>query len=311
VICSNVLGGCAGTTGPLSTNPATGKPYGLTFPVVTVTDMVRVQKKLLEHLGIEKLLTVIGGSMGGMQALEWTLLYPDVPKSAIVIAACASQSAQEIAFDAVGRNAILTDLDWEDGNYYGKNKKQTGLAIARMIGHITYLSEEGMDKKFGRRLQEGKKYGYNILGSAKETGDSRATDPFENRFDREFAVESYLAHQGKKFVERFDANSYLYITKAMDYFNIAEKYGQGSLSKAFEKAEAEYLLVSFSSDWLYSSAQSKEIVESLRANDLDVSYLEVKSRHGHDAFLLEKKTVEENRILSQALKNFISYIKET
>ncbi len=308
VICSNVLGGCSGSTGPSSVNPETGKPYGLSFPVVTIGDMVRAQKELITYLGVKKLVTVIGGSMGGMQAIDWTLRYPGIPKSAVVIASCAAQSAQEIALDAVGRNAITTDCEWENGEYYGKNRQLKGLAVARMIGHITYLSEEGMDKKFGRKLQEGSGFTYRIKEKAGVEKQGKA-DPFEIKFDREFAVESYLAHQGKKFIDRFDANSYLYITKAMDYFNAAKQYGNGSLEAAFEKAEAEYLLISFSSDWLYSSAQSKEIVEALRVNDIDVSYLEVQSRHGHDAFLLEKKTIEENRILSQAIKNFISHIE--
>jgi homoserine O-acetyltransferase len=306
VICSNIIGSCYGSTGPSSTNPATGKPYGLDFPVITIHDMVRAQKKLLDYLGISKLVTVIGGSMGGMQALDWCLQFPDVPESAIIIASCAEQSAQEIAFDAVGRNTIITDLDWENGNYYGKNKKLTGLAIARMIAHITYLSEEGMDKKFGRKLQySNKSYTYRILNTEKDPN----RDDFENKFEREFAVESYLAHQGKKFVDRFDANSYLYITKAMDYFDVAEKYGGGSLVKALKKVEAEMLLVSFTSDWLYSTSQAKTIVEALRINNKDVSYLEIKSQYGHDAFLLEKRSLTENKILSQAIKNFLSHAK--
>ena len=305
VICSNVIGSCYGSTGPASENPQTKKPYGLDFPVVTIQDMVKAQKKLIDHLGIKKLLAVIGGSMGGMQALEWTLQFPEVPESAVVVASCYAQSAQEIAFDAVGRNAIKTDPEWEDGNYYGKNRKLTGLSIARMIGHITYLSEEGMETKFGRKLQnEQGGYSYRIKD---DTGDS-GRDSFENKFEREFAVESYLAHQGRKFLDRFDANSYLYITKAMDYYNAAEKYGKGSLTGALEKVKAEFLVISFSSDWLYSSAQGKEIVEALRVNNKDVSYLEVDSKHGHDAFLLEQKTVEENRILGQAISNFLSYI---
>ncbi len=304
VICSNVLGGCYGSTGPASINPKTNKPYGLEFPVVTISDMVKAQKCLLDQLGIEKLVTVIGGSMGGMQAIEWTLQFPDIPKSAIVIASCTSQSAQEIAFDAVGRNSITTDPDWENGDYYGKNKELTGLAIARMVGHITYLSEEGMDQKFGRRLQgDVKNYSYKI----KDILGQPDAD-LEKKFDREFEVESYLAHQGKKFVNRFDANSYLYLTKAMDYFEVEDKYGGGSLTKALKRTKAETLLISFTSDWLYSSDQSKKIVEALRINNKDVSYLEIKSKHGHDAFLLEKKTVAENKILSQAIKNFISHI---
>ncbi len=307
VICSNVLGSCYGSTGPSSINPKIGKPYGLDFPVITISDMVKAQKYLIDHLGIEKLVTVIGGSMGGMQAIEWTLQFPDIPQSAIVIASCAAQTAQEIAFDAIGRNSIISDPDWENGNYFNKNKKLKGLAVARMIGHVTYLSEEGMEKKFGRKLQYDKKYSYKI--KPKFENEPSNLSEMEKQFDREFAVESYLSHQGKKFVDRFDANSYLYLTKAMDYFDVAAKYGGGSLVNAFKKVKAEYLLVSFSSDWLYSSLESKEIVRALRLNNKDISYIEIKSRHGHDAFLLEKKSVTENRILSQAIKNFLSYIK--
>lgn len=306
IICSNIIGSCYGSTGPSSINPATGKPYGLDFPIITIHDMVKAQKKLLDYLGISKLVTVIGGSMGGMQALDWCLQFPDIPESAIIIASCAEQSAQEIAFDAVGRNTIITDPDWDNGNYYGKNKKLTGLAIARMIAHITYLSEEGMDKKFGRKLQySNKSYSYRIVNTERDPN----RDEFENKFEREFAVESYLAHQGKKFVDRFDANSYLYITKAMDYFDVAEKYGGGSLIKALKRIEAEVLLISFTSDWLYSTSQAKAIIEALRINNKDVSYLEIKSQYGHDAFLLEKRSFTENKILSQAIKNFLSHAK--
>ncbi|MBP7792101.1 MAG: homoserine O-acetyltransferase [Candidatus Goldbacteria bacterium] len=306
IICSNIIGSCYGSTGPSSTNPATGKPYGLDFPVITVHDMVRAQKKLLDYLGISKLATVIGGSMGGMQALDWCLQFPDVPESAVIIASCAEQSAQEIAFDAVGRNAIINDPDWRNGCYYGENKKLTGLAIARMIAHLTYLSEEGMDKKFGRKLQySNKSYSYRIINTEKDP----TRDDFENKFEREFAVESYLSHQGKKFVDRFDSNSYLYITKAMDYFDVAEKYGNGSLIKALKRIEAEILLISFTSDWLYSPPQAKSIVEALRINNKDVSYLEIESQYGHDAFLLDKKSLTENKILTQAIKNFLSHAK--
>ena len=306
IICSNVLGSCYGSTGPASINPKTGKQYGLSFPVVTIHDMVRAQKKLLDFLGIEKLVTVIGGSMGGMQAIDWCLQFPDMPESAIIIASCAEQSAQEIAFDAVGRNAIISDCDWNNGDYYGKSTKLTGLAVARMVGHITYLSEEGMDKKFGRKLQANKTaYSYNIVNKEKDP----AISDFENRFDREFTVESYLAHQGKKFTDRFDANSYLYITKAMDYFDAALKYGGGSLKQAIKRVEAELLVISFTSDWLYSSAQSKSIVEAMCVNNKDVSYMEIKSQHGHDAFLLDKKGINENRLLGQAIKNFLSHAK--
>src|ERR1035437_7017593 len=295
IICSNILGSCYGTTGPASINPATGKEYGMTFPEVTIPDMVKVQKNLLDYFGIEKLVSVIGGSMGGMQALEWALQFPDVPKSVIVIAASAALSAQEIALDAVGRNAIKMDAHWENGNYYGKDKKLKGLAVARMVGHISYLSEEGMEKKFGRRIED--------------AAMAASMSPFEKEFENGFAVEGYLAHQGKKFVERFDANAYLYVTKAMDYFDVDNKYGGGSLTKAMKRVKAEVLMVSFTSDWLFSPAQAKEIVQALTLNNKDVSYIEIKSIHGHDAFLLEKKTVSENKILGQAFKNFLIHIK--
>lgn len=305
VICSNVIGSCYGSTGPSSVNPKTGKPYGTNFPVVTISDMVRAQKKLLDHLGVPKLVAVIGGSMGGMQAIEWTLAYPEIPESAIVIASCAEQSAQEIAFDAVGRNCVTSDPNWSNGDYYGKNRELKGLAVARQMAHITYLSEEGMDKKFGRKLQESNKYAYKIIDHAPKP----TCEGMECSFDREFTVESYLAHQGKKFTERFDANSYLYITKAMDYFDVAEKYGAGSLTRAMKKVQAEYLVISFTSDWLYSSTQSKAIVEAMRVNNKDVSYMEIKSSYGHDAFLLGNKNVTENKILTQAIRNFLSHAK--
>jgi homoserine O-acetyltransferase len=270
VICSNIIGGCKGSTGPGSINPKTNKPYGQNFPLVTIRDMVLVQKYLLDYLGIKSLISVIGGSMGGMQALEWTLQFPEIPQSAIIIAACASLSAQAIAFHAVGRNAIIHDQTWNAGQY--GRKKVSGLAVARMLGHITYLSEEGMRHKFGRRLQNGNKLSYG--------------------FTNEFQVESYLAYQGLKFLERFDANSYLYITKAMDYYNAAQQYGNGSLVQALKRVKAKLLLISFSSDWLFHPNQSLEIVQALRTNNKDVSYLEIESNYGHDAFLLENKDLK-------------------
>ena len=295
VICSNILGSCYGTTGPASIDPTTKKEYGMKFPEITIPDMVKVQKNLLDYLGIEKLVSAIGGSMGGMQALEWALQFPDIPKSVIVIAASAALSAQEIALDAVGRNAIKMDSKWENGNYYGKNSKLKGLAVARMIGHISYLSEQGMEIKFGRKLED------------REMAESMT--PFEKEFENGFAVEGYLAHQGKKFVDRFDANAYLYVTKAMDYFDVDEKYGGGNLNKAMKRVKAEVLMVSFTSDWLFSPAQAKQIVQALTLNNKDVSYIEIESIHGHDAFLLEKKTVAENKILGMAFKNFLIHIK--
>jgi homoserine O-acetyltransferase/O-succinyltransferase len=265
VICSNVLGGCKGTTGPSSINPETGRPWGLDFPVVTIEDMVKVQKRLIEHLGIEKLLCVTGGSMGGMQVLEWTVRYPDSVASAIPIATTARLNAQSIAFDAVGRNAVLADGNFANGQYHGGPAPDRGLAIARMVGHITYLSEQGMHEKFGRELRGADKYSYD--------------------FGNEFSVETYLDHQGRIFVERFDANSYLYITKAVDYYDLAAR--NGTLDAAFRNARAKYLLLSFSSDWLFPPAQSRQIVDALLATGRDVSYSEISSPYGHDAFLLE------------------------
>jgi homoserine O-acetyltransferase/O-succinyltransferase len=265
VICSNVLGGCRGTTGPSSINPATGCPYAMSFPVITIRDMVRLQKMLIEHLGIERLLSVTGGSMGGMQALEWAVSYPDAVASAIPIAATARHSAQQIAFNEVGRQAIIADPDWNDGNFYGRKPPARGLAVARMIGHITYMSDDSMREKFGRRLRDKDAFGYD--------------------FSVDFEVESYLRYRGGEFVNRFDANSYLYITKAMDYFDLCN--GNGSLSSVFERVKARFLVISFSSDWLYPSYQSQEIVRALRGRNLDVAYCELSSNYGHDAFLVD------------------------
>ncbi len=267
VICSNVIGGCRGSTGPSSINPRTGRPYGLSFPVVTVADMVRAQVHLIDHLGIEQLLAVAGGSMGGMQALEWTISYPNRVLSCIPVASAAHQSAQGIAFDEVGRQAIMADPNWQGGDYYSKTSPDAGLAIARMVGHITYLSDEAMHNKFGRRLRNKEKYGYD--------------------FSLDFEVESYLRHQGDIFTRRFDANTYLYITKAIDYFDLAS--GPGSLKDAFHNVGARFLVISFTSDWLYPSYQSKEIVRAIKANRGDVTYFEVNSSYGHDAFLLEEE----------------------
>jgi len=269
VICSNVIGGCRGSTGPSSLNPRTGRPYGLSFPVVTIADMVRAQRHLIDYLGIERLLTVTGGSMGGMQALEWAVSYPDRVRSCIAFATAARLSAQGIAFDEVGRQAIMADPHWRNGDYYGLANPDTGLAIARMVGHITYLSDESMHNKFGRRLRNREKYGYD--------------------FSPEFEVESYLHYQGDAFTKRFDANSYLYITKAIDYFDLSN--GHGSLKAAFRGVNARFLVISFTSDWLYPSYQSKEIVRAIKANAGDVTYFEVESSYGHDAFLLEYEAV--------------------
>ena len=269
VVCSNFLGSCYGTTGPSQTNPATGRPYGLDFPMITIADIVAVQKRLLDKLGIERLLCVIGGSMGGMQVLQWAVSYPDMVASAAVVASTTRLGAQAIAFDAVGRNAIVADGSFAGGQYHGAGGPDRGLGIARMIGHITYLSEEGMHQKFGRELQSADGYNYD--------------------FNSEFAVETYLDYQGQSFVDRFDANSYLYITKAMDYFDLVQEYG--SLQKAFAGTKSRFLVVSFSSDWLFTPRQSEDICNALTSLGRDVSYVNIQSPYGHDAFLLEPETL--------------------
>ncbi len=280
VICSNVLGSCKGTTGPASIDPQTGKPYGLTFPVITIQDMVTVQKMLIDHLGIKKLLSVAGGSMGGMQAAAWSVMLPDAIKSAIIIAACHRHTAQQIAFHEVGRQAIMSDPDWLAGDYYGKTIPKRGLAIARMIGHITYMSESSMEQKFGRKLVKKEVLGYS--------------------FAKDFEVEGYLEYRGQSFVERFDANSYLYLTKAMDYFDLTE--GELKLSEVFRGVCADILVISFTSDWLYPSYQSQAMVRALKANDIEVSYVELSSNYGHDAFLVE---IEEQ---SKAVSNYLAKV---
>lgn len=262
VISSNVLGGCKGSTGPSSINPATGAPYGLDFPIITIVDMVNAQKRLIDHLGIPRLLSVAGGSMGGMQALQWAVAYPEKIRSAIPIATTLKHSPQQIAFDEVGRQSIMADLDWRGGNYYGKNPPERGLAIARMIGHITYMSDQSMEEKFSRRLRE---------------------RDFSFSFKSDFEVEGYLRYRGDTFVKRFDANSYLYITKAMDYFDVA---GQKFIPFG-TKVDTQFLVLSFESDWLYPSYQSRDIANELRMRGIDVTYCEIKSTYGHDAFLLE------------------------
>ena len=278
VISSNMLGGCSGPTGPCSINPETGKPYGLSFPVITIEDAVKVQKKLVEFLGVKKLI-VAGGSMGGMQALEWSITNSDMVSAVIIIASTSKLTAQGIAFNAVGRNAILSDPYFNNGDYYDKeNQPEKGLAIARMVGHITYLCEESMHKKFGRRFQYSDKPNFD--------------------FNIDFQVESYLEHQGKTFVDRFDANSYLYITKAVDYFDLAQKHG--SLKAAFEKTNSRFLVMSFTSDWLFPTSQSKEIVQALIKAGKDVSFCEIESPCGHDAFLLEFETQ------TKIVKSFLS-----
>ncbi len=279
VICSNIIGSCMGSTGPASINPKTGQPFGHDFPVITIGDMVRTQKRLLDHLGIKKVLALVGGSIGGMQVLEWCVRYPDMVVSAIPLATTTRHSALAIAFNEVARQAIMADPNWNEGNYYSGNRPNLGLAVARMIGHITYLSDESMRHKFGRRLQE-------------------KTD-FSFDFGADFQVESYLRYQGASFVERFDANSFLYITKAADYFDLKKQNGSKSLVKAFSNVSAKFLVVSFTSDWLYPTYQSKEIVVAMKKNGLDVSFCEIEAEWGHDAFLLPSER------LSNLIKGFL------
>lgn len=280
VICSNILGSCMGSTGPSSIDPDTQKPYGMNFPVVTIRDMVRAQRLLMDHLGIKKLLSVIGGSIGGMQVLEWCLHYPEMVFSAIPLATTTRHSALAIAFNEVARQAIVADPNWNKGDYYHNGRRpDLGLAVARMIGHITYLSDESMRLKFGRALQEKSSLSFN--------------------FDADFQVESYLRYQGKKFVERFDANSFLYITKAADYFDLESQYGEGSAVEAFSKAKAKFLVVSFTSDWLYPTYQSRSMVKAMKKCGLDVSFCEIEAQWGHDAFLLP------NERLSALISGFL------
>ncbi|MDL1900629.1 homoserine O-acetyltransferase [Anaerolineae bacterium CFX9] len=282
VICSNVLGGCQGSTGPSSLAPD-GKPYALRFPVVTVADMVAAQVRLMDRLGIQQVFAVAGGSMGGMQALEWAVSFPDRVAHVLFIASTPRSSAQNIAFNAIGRAAIYADPRWNGGNYYDGDAPNPGLSVARMVGHITYMSEHSLETKFGRRLQGHEKLPY--------------------RFDvPEFAVESYLNHQGEKFTQRFDANSYLYITKALDYFDIADGYS--SMDAALRRAAAEFLVVSFSSDWLYTAEQALDLVTALERVRRPVEYHMVHADFGHDSFLVEVETMESiiGGYLDRALK---------
>src|SRR5581483_2685617 len=271
VISSNVLGGCRGTTGPSSIDPSSGQPYAMRFPVITIGDMVRLQRMLIDHLGIPRLLAVAGGSMGGMQALEWTVSYPESVAAAIPIAATSRHSAQQIAFNEVGRQAIMADPDWNEGNYYDAKPPARGLAVARMDGHITYMSDASMRQKFGRRLRDKDAFGFD--------------------FSVDFEVESYLRYRGSQFVSRFDANSYLYITKAMDYFDLSA--GRASLASAFDRTGSRFLVLSFTSDWLYPTYQSLETTSALRSRGIDVAFSELSSTYGHDAFLIETKEQSE------------------
>ena len=268
VICPNILGGCMGSTGPASRNPETGKPYGLSFPVITIGDMVDAQVRLVDHLGIEQLFCVIGGSMGGMQVLEWAARHKERVFSAVPVATAAWHSSQNIAFHEVGRQAVMADPDWCGGKYLEIGRvPRRGLAVARMAAHVTYLSEEALHRKFGRNLQD------------------RTARSFS--FSADFQVESYLRHQGISFVDRFDANSYLYITRAMDYFDLAAEHGD-VLANAFKGTRIRFCVVSFTSDWLYPTRESKEIVQALNAVAANVSFVEIESDKGHDAFLLEE-----------------------
>jgi homoserine O-acetyltransferase/O-succinyltransferase len=268
VICSNVVGGCLGSTGPASTNPATGRPYALDLPVVTIRDMVRAQAMLVDHLGIDTLFAVLGGSMGGMQVLEWASTYRSRVFAAMPIATAAKHSAQNIAFHEVGRQAVMADPAWCGGRYREEGRRpEKGLAVARMAAHITYLSEPALQRKFGRRYQD------------------RDAPTFS--FDADFQVESYLRHQGSSFVERFDANSYLYLTRAMDYFDLAADHG-GVLAKAFEGSKTRFCVVSFTSDWLFPTSENRTIVHALNAAAANVSFVEIETDRGHDSFLLDE-----------------------
>jgi len=266
VICANILGSCYGTTGPWETNPSTGKPYALDFPVVTVDDWVRLHIRLQDYLGIDKLLAVAGGSLGGQQALAWAIRYPDRVRSLVIYSSSARLSAQGLAFNAIGRQAIFNDPHFKEGNYYDFTPPGGGLELARMLGHITYLSYHSMEGKFGRNFQNGSKPCY--------------------RLNKEFSVESYLEHQGRSFVQRFDANSYLYLSRAMDYYD-ATTYGNGDLSKACSVIKAKLLLIAYSSDWLYPPESTRDLAKAILANNKPVSYIEIPSSYGHDAFLLE------------------------
>ena len=281
VICSNVIGGCKGSTGPSSENPRTGRPYGLDFPMITIRDMVNAQAKLLDYLGIDKLLCVSGGSMGGMQALQWAVSYPNRVRSAIPIATTARHSPQQIAFNEVGRQAIMADPNWNNGNYYNGTPPTRGLSVARMVGHITYMSDASMAEKFGRRLKSRR---------------------HNEKFEPDFEVEGYLQYRGDNFVKRFDANSYLYITKALDYFDLDN--GRG-LSQVLKGVKAKFLVIAFKSDWLYPAYQSREIVKACKLAGVDATYCEMNSKYGHDAFLLE---IEEQEYL---VKHFLNNVSES
>ena len=285
VICSNVIGGCMGSFGPSYKNPKTNKIYGTDFPVITINDMVNAQLNLLDHFKIEKLFSVVGGSMGGMQVLQFVSNFPDKARTAVPIACTSSHSSQNIAFNELGRQAITADHNWLDGNYISKNTMPNkGLSVARMAAHITYLSKKGLQEKFGRKLQE--------------------RDDLKFSFDADFQIESYLRHQGSVFVDRFDANSYLYITRAMDYFDLAKQFN-GNLSNAFKNTKTKFFVISFTSDWLYPTQENKDIVIALNAIGADVGFAEIQSDKGHDSFLLDIPD------FLKVLKNFLdkSYVE--
>lgn len=276
IICSNIIGGCKGSTGPSSINPKTGKPYGLDFPIITIKDMVNAQRHLIDFLGIEKLLCVTGGSMGGMQVLQWVASYPEIARSAIPIATATTHSPQQIAFNEVGRQAIMADPHWNNGNYYGGELPARGLAVARMVGHITYMSDSSMAEKFGRRFKNGSKF---------------------HKFGTDFEVEGYLQYRGDNFVKRFDANSYLYITKAMDLFDLSN--GK-PLYEVFKGIDTKLMVIAFKSDWLYPAYQSHSIVKALKVAGVNATYCEIFSTYGHDAFLIEVE--QQERLIKHFLK---------
>jgi homoserine O-acetyltransferase len=280
VICCNVLGSCRGSTGPASLEPSSGRPYGSRFPLVTVGDMVSAQREVLRHLGVERLLAVAGGSLGGNQALQWTVAYPEMVHGCIAIATCSSLSAQGIAWNEIGRQAILADPAWNGGDYYDGPQPAQGLAVARMIGHVTYLSEQSMEAKFGRQRRPERPLADDPPPVATAALGDERLGPFE--------VERYLRYQGERFVERFDANAYLAISRAIDEFDLAQAFGGGSLERALARARASFLVLSFSSDWLYPPHESQRITEALKASGREVTYRNLRSGYGHDAFLLEE-----------------------
>jgi len=288
VVCSNVLGSCMGSTGPASIKPGTDEFWGMDFPIVTIGDMVEAQRLLLDHLGVKRLLSVVGGSVGGMQVLEWSVRYPERVASAIPLATTCEHSALAIAFNEVARQAIMADPAWNEGAYHGGPFPDYGLAVARMVGHVTYLSDEAMRRKFGRNLQDRCSLTY--------------------RFEPEFQVESYLRHQGRKFTERFDANTFLYLTKAADYFSLAQAWGGGSLTRAFSRATCRYLVASFTSDWLYPTYQSRAMVQAMKKNGLQVSFCEITADLGHDAFLLPSARL--NSLITGFLTDTLARVRE-